>query len=232
MIPLRDLNPTRSTPVLTYLIIAANVAVFAYQQSLGHVGAERFIRQYGLVPAFLSAGHVGSMITPLTSMFMHGGYLHIIANMWSLYIFGDNIEDALGKLKFVFFYLACGFAAAAAQVLIDPGSHVPMVGASGAIAGVLAAYMRLFPRARIVVLLWFFIFVSTPTVPAWIFILIWFGFQLLSGLDVLSGGAEAGGGVAVFAHIGGFLAGMLLVARATRRRNVTRGFRTPGRYDY
>ena len=232
MIPLRDINPTRSTPVLTYLIIAANVVVFAYQLSLGHVGEERFVRQYGLIPAFISAGHVGSFITPLTSMFMHGGFLHIIMNMWSLYIFGDNVEDALGKLRFVVFYLLCGFAAAAAQVLIDPSSTLPMVGASGAIAGVLAAYMRLFPRARIVVLLWFFFFVSTPTVPAWIFILIWFAFQLLAGLDVLHAGAEASGGVAVFAHIGGFLAGMLLVLRVSTRRNATRGFRSPSRQGY
>jgi membrane associated rhomboid family serine protease len=231
VIPLRDLNPTRSRPVLTHLIIAVNVAVFGYQLWLGDDG-ETFIRRFGLVPAYLTAGHAGSAITPLTSMFMHGGFLHIIANMWSLWIFGDNVEDALGKWRFLLFYFACGIGAAAAQLAIGPSSMVPMVGASGAIAGVLAAYLRLFPSARVVVLLWFIIFVSTPTVPAWVFILIWFGFQVLSGLDVLHYGQHAAGGVAVFAHIGGFLAGLLLIRGAVRGRNPTRGFRPPGRHAH
>lgn len=229
MIPLRDLNPTRTVPVLTYTIIALNVLVFGYELAIGDA-LEELVQRFGVVPLYLSSGHPGSFITPLTSMFLHGGFLHIIANMWSLYIFGDNVEDALGKLRFLLFYVVCGFAAAAAQVFIDPGSTTPMVGASGAIAGVLAAYMKLFPRARVVVLLWFFIFVSTPTMPAWFFIFIWFGLQLLSGVGALHSGQVASGGVAVFAHIGGFLAGLWLVAGMARRRNPTRGFRGPREY--
>jgi membrane associated rhomboid family serine protease len=234
LFPLRDINPTRTTPVLTYAIIAANVLVFVHQLTLGlgTAASQHFAYRYGLVPAYLLAGDERRWLTPFTSMFMHGGLVHLLGNMWFLHIFGDNIEDALGKIRFALFYVACGLAAAAAQVVIDPGSQVPMVGASGAIAGVLAAYMRLYPRARIVLGLWLIVVLLDFRVPAWVCILVWFGFQLLDGLDALHMGVSASGGVAVFAHIGGFLAGMMLVSRLARRRNSTRGFRTPGSYGY
>ncbi len=233
MIPLRDRNPTHSTPVLTYLLIAVNTAVFVYQASLSQPGMQLFVQRYGLVPAMISGHqHVGSFITPFTSMFIHGSWLHLIANMWSLYIFGDNIEDALGKPRFLLFYLLCGVAAAAAQVGIDPHSPLPMVGASGAIAGVLAAYMRLFPRARIVTLIPIFIFFTVRELPAAFFIVIWFALQLFLGLGSLQLGAAGGGGVAFFAHIGGFVAGLWLITWLRSGRNPTRGFRQPERYGY
>jgi membrane associated rhomboid family serine protease len=231
IIPLRDLNRPRSTPVVTYLLIAANLVVFGYQLTLGQVGLELFVRQHGLVPAYLMTGHPGSIGTLFSSMFIHGGVAHVALNMWSLWIFGDNVEDAFGKLRFVLFYVLCGLGAAAAQVLIEPGSGVPMVGASGAIAGVMAAYLKLFPRARIVMALWVLL-VFTFTLPAWFFIVMWFGLQLLLGLNVLHEGATASGGVAVFAHIGGFLAGLWLSQGTARRRNATAGFRVPSRHGY
>ena len=147
VIPLRDINPTHSRPVLTYSLIAINVAVFVYQITLGEVAMQEFVERFGVVPYFLTegdmlglrsqGGSLGSWITPVTSMFMHGGFLHIIGNMWFLHVFGDNIEDRIGSGRYAVFYLVCGLAAVAAQVVVDPDSRIPMVGASGAIAGVL-----------------------------------------------------------------------------------------------
>jgi membrane associated rhomboid family serine protease len=232
VIPLRDNNPTRSTPVLTYLIIAANTLVYLYQSSLDPASEKMFVEQYGLIPTMLAHDPtLGSFITPLTSMFIHGGFMHLLLNMWSLFIFGDNIEDSLGKARYLFFYLLSGFAAAAAQVLVDPSSTLPMVGASGAIAGVLAAYLRLFPHARVLTLIPLFIFFFTQEIPAVLFIALWFALQVLSGLGSLSVAAGGqGGGVAFFAHIGGFVAGFLLIRSLLPARNATRGFRRPEQF--
>ena len=228
MIPLRDLNPTRTFPWLTYVLIAVNVAVFAYQFSLGPDDSELLIRRFGLIPTYLTVeANFGSLVTPLTSMFMHGGVLHLVMNMWSLFIFGDNVEDALGKPRFLLFYLASGLGAALGQVLIDPSSDIPMVGASGAIAGVLGAYMKLYPRARIVTLVPIFIIFVTRELPAWFFIVFWFALNVLQGFGSLA--VESGhGGIAFFAHIGGFVAGFALIGLLRTRRNPTRGFYVPG----
>jgi membrane associated rhomboid family serine protease len=232
VIPLRDSNPTRSTPVLTYLIIAINTLVYFYQASLGPEGEKLFVERFGLIPAMLAEEHyLGSLVTPLTSMFMHGGLMHLLLNMWSLFIFGDNVEDTLGKTRFLVFYIASGLGAAAAQVFVDPSSMVPMVGASGAIAGVLAAYLRLFPHARVLTLIPLFIFFFTRELPAVFFIAFWFLMQVLSGVGSLSmAGNQASGGVAFFAHIGGFLMGLVLVGALTPQRNVRGGFRRPEHY--
>jgi membrane associated rhomboid family serine protease len=234
VIPLRDSNPTRSTPVLTYLIIAANTLVYLFQASLDPESEKLFVERFGLIPTMVAQEHyVGSLITPFTSMFMHGGLMHLLLNMWSLFIFGDNVEDTLGKPRFLVFYLAAGLGAAAAQVYIDPSSTIPMVGASGAIAGVLAAYLRLFPHARVLTLIPLFIFFFTREIPAVVFIVFWFVMQVLSGVGSLSmAGNQATGGVAFFAHIGGFLIGLLLVRALTPARNGTRGFRRPEQYRY
>ena len=227
MIPLRDINPTRTTPVLTYGLIALNTAIFLFQATLPDAEFELFVRRYGLIPEMITEDvYVGSLITPLTSMFLHGGWLHLILNMWSLYIFGDNVEDTLGKLRFVLFYLATGFGAAAAQVLVNPSSEVPMVGASGAIAGVLGAYLKLFPGARVVTLIPIFLVFLVREIPAVFFIIVWFALQLISGVSAL-GLEDDVGWVAIFAHIGGFLVGLLLVARLRPQPNPTRGFRPP-----
>jgi membrane associated rhomboid family serine protease len=228
VIPLRDLNPTRTTPVLTWLLIAVNTSVFLYQIMLPQAEADLFVRRYGLIPALLTEGeYIGSYVTPFTSMFMHGGWLHLILNMWSLYIFGDNVEDSLGKLRFTLFYLVAGLGAAAAQTLMNPNSVVPMVGASGAIAGILAGYMKLFPGARIVTLIPLFILVFVREIPAVYFIVIWFALQVLSGLGSLGLDDPDLGGIAFFAHIGGFVVGLGLIRPLRPSRNLTRGFRRP-----
>jgi membrane associated rhomboid family serine protease len=223
VIPLRDINPTRTRPVLTYGLIALNTAVFLFQVSLPDAEFELFVRRYGLIPEMITEDvYFGSLITPFTSMFMHGGWLHLILNMWSLWIFGDNVEDELGKPRFVLFYMLTGLGAAAAQVLVQPSSEVPMVGASGAIAGVLAAYLKLFPGARVVTLIPLFFLFFVREIPAVFFIIVWFGLQVISGVDALGGLESDVGGVAIFAHIGGFVAGLLLVSRLRPGRNLTR----------
>jgi membrane associated rhomboid family serine protease len=206
LIPLRDLNPVRRRPLVTYALLVANLAVFAYQVSLSRQQGELFAFRYGVVPYFLAEDfHAASLSTPFTSMFLHGGFAHLLTNMWFLHLFADNVEDALGKLRFLAFYLGCGLAAAAAQVFVDPDSRIPMIGASGAISGVLGAYLRLFPFARVVTLVLFFV----RELPALIFIVVWFAFQLLSGFGSL--GHTESGGVAFFAHVGGFVGGLLLI---------------------
>jgi membrane associated rhomboid family serine protease len=236
VLPIGDRNPTRTTPFVNYCLLALNLAVYAWQFSVSSRGGDAWlVPGYGLVPARLTGDPFGEVFTVFTSMFMHGNFAHLGGNMLFLYIFGDNVEDSVGHLRYVFFYLLSGIGAAAAQVLIDPSSQVPMVGASGAIAGVLGAYMVLHPRAPITVLnpppLAFFIgfFIE---VPAWLVIGAWFVIQLLSGVGSL-GGAE-GGGVAFFAHVGGFLAGLLLVrplhaGRPRRSRDDWSGWRPPER---
>ena len=204
-LPLRDENPTASTPYLTYALIVANTAVFLVEVVLGDEAlGSRIFPTWGAVPAELLADPVGRAPSLVTSMFLHGGWLHLIGNMWFLYIFGDNVEDRLGKPLFLLFYLASGLGATALQVAVAPGSTIPMVGASGAIAGVLGAYALVYPRARVVTLLWLFIFVRLIRIPAVAFLGIWFGMQFLSGLGSLG---ATGGGTAWWAHVGGFAVG-------------------------
>jgi membrane associated rhomboid family serine protease len=209
MIPIRDLNPTRITPWVSWGFILVNVLVFLYQVMLGPE-EQAFVLAWGLVPRRLvQEADPAAVATVFTSMFMHGGWLHILGNMWFLHIFGDNVEENLGPVRFVAFYLLAGVAAAATQILVDPSSHVPMVGASGAIAGVLAGYLVLFPRARVVALVPIFIFLQFMQIPAVVFIALWFVLQFFSGLGSLGAGGH--GGVAYWAHIGGFVAGLVLV---------------------
>lgn len=212
MIPIRDLTPSQGRPWVTWSLIGVNVAVFTFQWALGTDGEEQLIRGYGLVPAaLLSGASSGSWITPLTHMFLHGGVVHVAANMWFLHIFGDNVEEALGRWRYLAFYVLCGLAAATLQVAMDPSSTVPMVGASGAIAGVLGAALLLFPRGRVLTLVPVVFFIELPSV---VFIVVWFGLQLAEVLLHLRHEATAQGGVAFFAHIGGFVTGLALAKPA------------------
>jgi membrane associated rhomboid family serine protease len=204
MIPLRDVIPSRTTPYVTVTIIALNAVAFLYEQALSERELERFIEVYGLVPAFFS------LTSLMTSMFLHGGWLHFIGNMLYLWIFGDNVEDRLGHVRFILFYLLCGAGAAGAQVWMSPNSMIPMVGASGAIAGVMGGYFVLFPRSRILTLLPILIFWEIIEVPAIFFLGFWFVLQFVSGLGSL-GGSQDVGGVAFWAHAAGFAAGLVLV---------------------
>ena len=215
MFPLRDSIPSARRPVVNLLVIGVCAAVFLYEVMLG-AGVEAFVNAFGFVPARFfepSAFNVGAswgLLTLLTSMFMHGGWLHLIGNMWFLWVFGDNVEDCLGHGRYVFFYLVCGAAAALAQALISPSSVVPMVGASGAIAGVLGAYLVWYPWSRIHTFVFLGIFFTTAELPAPVFLIIWFVIQFFSGALSLASAGPTGGGVAFFAHIGGFVAGALL----------------------
>ncbi|SPE32780.1 Rhomboid family protein [Candidatus Sulfopaludibacter sp. SbA6] len=219
MFPLRDTQPSYSRPVVTVLLIVLNILVFLREFSLDDYSRNAFIAMYGLTP---DRFHVENI---LTSMFVHGGWMHVLGNMWFLWIFGDNIEDILGHAKYLAFYLLCGVAAALAQVLIDPFSRVPMVGASGAIAGVMGAYLIKFPRARILTFAFIFFFITTFEMPAWLMLIYWFAIQLFSGVGSI-GYTQASSGTAFFAHIGGFIAGMVLIRvmgtreRYTRRRDL------------
>jgi len=231
MIPLRDENPTRTRPFVNHALVAINVAVFIYQIMLSVEGGEPaymgFVERMGLTPGFLTSPSTWSQtaipapLTLLTSMFVHGGILHLAGNMLYLWVFGDNIEDTLGHINYLLFYLACVFGAAIAQVLIEPGSIVPMVGASGAIAGVLGAYLVLHPNAQVLALVFLVIFIRIMYLPASVLLGIWFAIQIFSAF------AGGGAGVAWYAHIGGFLVGVLLVSvfaggagRGGRRRKV------------
>lgn len=223
MIPLRDDNPTTTTPVLTVSLIVACTLVFFYQLSLGPQAGQLFVYRYGAIPAVIfgreslppAAMAFPASFTLITSMFLHGGLLHLIGNMLYFWIFGNNIEDAMGHVRFPLFYLLCGLIAGISHAMFDPGSVMPMIGASGAISGVLGAYLLLYPRARVLVLIPLGLFFWRMYVPAGLVLGFWFVFQLLSGAASVGGGS--GGGVAWFAHIGGFLAGMLLVGLFKRR---------------
>ena len=213
MIPIGDENNGRVlTPVVNYALIAINVLVFLFQLTLPDTRANpaltEFIFRFGAVPAEISRGQ--DLFALLTSMFLHGGWLHIAGNMLFLWVFGDNVEDTMGHVRYLVFYLLCGLAAGLAQVLIDPGSTIPLVGASGAISGVLGAYIVLFPHGRIRSLVILGVFVSVVLVPAWVQIGVWIVLQLLSGVASLGVQTE-GGGVAFWAHVGGFIAGVALV---------------------
>lgn len=211
MIPLRDDRPTHAFALVTVAIIILNALVFWHELSLDNSKrVESFFATFALTPAYLTrAPSADTYLTIFTSMFLHGGWLHIIGNMWYLWIFGNNVEDSVGHFRFIVFYLLCGIAAAAAQVAISPDSTVPMIGASGAISGVLGGYLLLFPRARVLVLFPIWIFWRVFYVPAMLMLVLWFGMQLLSGLAVLR--VDVNGGVAFWAHVGGFVAGMLLI---------------------
>lgn len=219
MIPLRDRNPTRRTPVVTLALIAACFVVFAYELSIsfsdGDAALNGFFDEWGAVPARISASlETGQLVSPATlglfsSMFLHGGWLHILGNMLYLWIFGNNVEDRLGRLPFLAFYVAGGLAAGLTQVWIDPTSSVPLVGASGAIAATLGAYVALFPGARVLSLVFLGFFYQLLEIPALIVLGFWFVLQLIDGVASL-GGETAGGGVAFFAHIGGFVVGLLI----------------------
>ena len=221
MIPLRDTIPTRTFPWVTIALIGANVAVFAYQVSLGVERADVFASVFGTVPAAFTGrvAYPAPVLPPaatlLTSMFLHGGFFHLFFNMLFLWIFGNNVEDATGHLRYLVFYLVCGAAAAVAHVVTHPASNVPMVGASGAISGILGAYFLLYPHARIVTLVWLGFFAQTVQIPAFVFLGFWFFMQFLSWMLV---GSEGGGGVAFVAHIGGFVAGLLLLVPFKQRR--------------
>jgi membrane associated rhomboid family serine protease len=202
MIPLRDVIPSRTTPVVTVSLISLNALAFVYELSLGPA-VERFLAVYGLVPADFS------IVTLFTSMFLHGGFLHFGGNMLYLWIFGDNVEDRMGHGRFIVFYLMCGAAAAIAQTWIQPDSYVPMVGASGAIAGVMGAYFVMYPRSKIVTLVPIF-FIQLVELPAIFFLGFWFLMQFLSGLGSIAAATGEGtvGGVAFWAHVAGFAAGL------------------------
>jgi membrane associated rhomboid family serine protease len=224
MIPLHDDNPTETVPLFTVGLIAACIAVFLWQLGLGEEGGIRALYSFGLVPAVLfdhvelpeALARVPASATLFTSMFMHGGWGHLLGNLLYLWIFGNNIEDRFGHLRFLLFYLLCGVAAALAQALPDTASQVPMVGASGAISGVLGAYLLLFPQARVLVVIPIGLYPYTVRLPALVVLGFWFLLQLVSQLA-----SEPGqGGVAFRAHIGGFVAGMALlpVFLLSRRR--------------
>jgi membrane associated rhomboid family serine protease len=217
MIPLRDNIPSRTVPIVNYALIGANIVCFLYQLSLGP-RLDRFVLTWGMVPAQMLSSHGGinltGLTTAITSMFLHAGWLHVLGNMLYLYIFGDNVEDRMGHCRYLLFYLLCGICAAAAQLWAAPASRIPMVGASGAIAGVMGAYFCLYPRARIVMLVFLFIFIDFIEVPAFFFIAFWFLLQFLSG--ALSSSSQ--GGVAWWAHIGGFAGGIVLLLFFKKRR--------------
>jgi membrane associated rhomboid family serine protease len=240
MIPLKDDTPRVTTPLVNYFLIATNVVVYLFESSLSRRSQLLFGQTFGLVPARLVASLQGEMlhahghahgfavapeialVTILTSMFVHGGWWHVLPNMWFLWVFGRNLENSLGHFQYLFFYLACGVAAALAQILSDVNSLVPMVGASGAIAGVMGGYFILYPRARVLMLVPF-LFVFFLWLPAWVVLGYWFVLQFLSGVGTALVTADGGtGGVAFWAHVGGFVAGVILVrlfpSRAQRYR--------------
>ncbi|MDP1890921.1 MAG: rhomboid family intramembrane serine protease [Gemmatimonadaceae bacterium] len=233
MIPIGDDNPTIRVPVVTIFLIVAMFAVWVLVQGAGADEGllAASVCNLGMVPGELTGlAPLGSgvpigrdlacvidnqrinLLTPVLSMFLHGGWMHIIGNAMFLWVFGNNIEDVVGRRRFLAFYLICGLAAAAAHVAVDPRSPVPTVGASGAVSGVMGAYLVLFPKVRVRMLFFFVIILKVIPLPAWLVLLYWFGLQLLSGIpELLSPNPEIAGGVAVWAHVGGFVAGVLLV---------------------
>jgi membrane associated rhomboid family serine protease len=225
MLPLWDTEKHRRAPVMTVLLIAANVGVFGYQLLLALKGGnalEAWLYRHAIVPGRLIDGFAQNeqWLTVLSSMFLHGSVAHVLGNCWFLWIFGGNVEDRLGPFKFLLVYLITGVAAAGAQVLTHPSSVVPMIGASGAISGVLGAYFILLPRAWIVTLVpWI---VPIVPLPAVVFLFVWFALQTVNGVGALMSGASAGGGVAWWAHAGGFAAGVAMILFARKRKWVGR----------
>jgi membrane associated rhomboid family serine protease len=242
MIPISDENPTLHTPVVTWLILAAVAGAFVLVQGGGFdpVRLAASVCNLGLVPAELTGGRpVGyaipmgpglvcqvdaepiNTLTPLTSMFLHGSWPHLLGNALFLWVFGNNIEDSMGPLRFIVFYLLCGLAAVGVHIAMQPASPVPTVGASGAISGVLGAYLILYPRVRVNMLFWFLFFIRVIPIPAWLVLVWWFAVQVLTGLPELSTlRTDVSGGVAVWAHVGGFVAGVVLVKLFESRQRV------------
>ncbi|MBL8221959.1 MAG: rhomboid family intramembrane serine protease [Bryobacterales bacterium] len=205
MIPLRDTQPSYSTPVVTLGLIVVNVLIFLYEIALDDFSRNELILTFGVVPGRLY------LDTLFTSMFLHGGWMHLIGNMWFLWIYGDNVEDILGSGKYLSFYLLCGVAAALVHVFFNAGSRVPTIGASGAIAGVMGAYMAKFPHSRVLTLVPLFVFITTVEIPATIILIYWLLLQVFSGVGEVAQSHLSKGGVAWWAHIGGFAAGYLLI---------------------
>jgi len=213
MIPLRDTQPSYTFPYVTVAIIVLNVLAFLYEFSMDPYELNFFIAHYGMIPSRFQWTDV------LTSIFLHGGWMHLIGNMWFLWIYGDNVEDILGHAQYLLFYLACGVAASMVHLMFNLDSRVPTIGASGAIAGVMGAYVVKFPHSRITTLVPVFVFLTTMEIPAYFILLYWFVIQFFSGVGSMGHSHLSEGGVAWFAHIGGFLAGVaLILLMRTRER--------------
>jgi len=223
MIPIRDINPTSTFPAVNIFLIAANVLVFLYQLTLPAPIEQQFVVHYAMVPGSLHLGTPGlpfwGFLPVFTSMFLHGGFMHILGNMWFLWVFGDNIEDRLGHFRYLFFYLLCGVGAALAHFLTDPRSTIPVVGASGAISGVLGAYLVLFPTRKVVTLIPLLLFFFTVQLPAVVILGYWFVIQFFNGFLSLR---AHGPGVAWWAHIGGFVLGVIWVRVFEPKQQVVR----------
>jgi len=224
MIPIRDDIPSRSYPVVSVSLIVINVLAFLYELTLGSEGLELFFQEYAVIPArYFAAGYVDpfgrihqfgltDLVVPVfTAMFLHGGWLHVGGNMLYLWIFGDNVEDRMGRGRFLIFYFLCGVLATVAHIVFNPESRAPSLGASGAIAGVLGAYLLLYPRARVITVVPIFFFIQFIPIPAFIVLGVWFLQQFFAGAMSLGAASAQTGGVAWWAHIGGFIAGMALV---------------------
>jgi membrane associated rhomboid family serine protease len=203
MIPLRDIIPSRTTPYITVTIIVLNALAWLYELMLPPESLNVFLQLYGVVPAYFHAS------TLVTSMFLHGGWSHVIGNMWYLWIFGDNVEDRLGHGRFIVFYLLCGIVAALGQTLIDPTSTLPTIGASGAIAGVMGAYFVLYPNSRVLTLVTLIIFWQVIEVPAIVLLGFWFLMQLVNAGAIAATASAGSGGVAFMAHVAGFITGII-----------------------
>jgi membrane associated rhomboid family serine protease len=212
MIPLRSTERVYSRTTVTISLIALNLVIFLYQAALDPYTLDAFVSRWGIVPDQLR------LITLLTSMFLHGGWMHVLGNMLFLWVFGRSVEDLIGGPRFLAFYIICGLIAAVAQVIINPYSRIPTIGASGAIAGVMGAYLLKFPRSRIQTLVPIFVFITTMEIPAALLLVYWLVVQFFSGIGSLAQTDYTGGGVAWFAHIGGFLGGMLLIKLFPARR--------------
>lgn len=220
MFPLRDSIRSRRWPFVNYVFIALNLAIFLFEVRLERQGSlETFIYQFGLVPVRFFADPASGLPTVFTSMFLHGSWGHVLSNIWFLYVFGDNVEDNMGHVRYFFYYLLVGFGAASAQLAANTGSQLPMVGASGAIAGVLGGYFVLYPRAQVLSLFFIVFFVRVVEIPAFFFLGLWFVVQALNGVGSLTATAVRGemGGVAWWAHAGGFAAGFLFIQIFRRR---------------
>jgi membrane associated rhomboid family serine protease len=223
MIPLKDRNPTRRFPIITILLIAVNIIVFFYQLSLG-IKLEGFLYSFSVIPNQIYQALHSEVFRPfvfitlVTSLFMHGGWLHLGGNMLYLWVFGDNVEDKLGHIRFLFFYLLCGISASALHIYLEPASNVPTIGASGAISGILGAYILMFPRARVLTLIPIFIFIQIAELPAYIILGIWFILQFINGMLSLGFINSGMGEVAWWAHVGGFIAGILLIIPLRKHR--------------
>ncbi len=215
MFPIKDTVRSRSFPLVNWLIIVANLLVFVFETSLTGQQLDTLVLAYGVVPVELLAGQPLEWITPFTSMFLHGGWFHLFSNLWALFIFGDNVEDRIGSGRYLVFYLLSGIVASLTQAFVDPTSRVPAIGASGAIAGVLGAYLVLYPNSRVITLILLFFLPVFIEVPAIIYLGFWFIAQFFNGL--LSLEMTAVGGVGYWAHIGGFVCGLVLVRLLARR---------------